>query len=145
MTKPRHPVEYRDGCKLFVDFAVGNCIVPDGKIYCPCKMCRLNRRHLPGVVYSHLTGGKDILPTYKDWMFHGEKPVWSNVEPPPSNRPTTTNAAGGSNDHGGNMHVMLRDVFGMHDVEAKNREPHAIDQGDKEIVLKEPDGVDVHK
>jgi hypothetical protein len=123
MTKPRHTMEYRDDCKSFVDFAIENCIVHDGKIYCPCKMYRLNRRHLPSVVYSHLIGGKCILPTYKNWMFHGEKPGRDHVEPPPSNRLTTTDAAGGSSDHGGNMHAMLRDVFSMHDVGAENREP----------------------
>ena len=73
--KTRHTVEYIDGCKSFVGFAVGNCIVSDSKIYCLCKMYCLNRRHLPDVVYFHLTGGKGILSTYKDWMFHGEKPV----------------------------------------------------------------------
>ena len=131
MTKPRHTIEYRDGCKSFTNFAVGNCTVPNGKIYYPCKMCRLNRCHLLGVVYSHLTGGNDILPTYKDWMFHGEKPVWGHVEPPSSNLPTTTDAIGRSSDHGENMQAMLRDVFSMHDARAKNREPQAVVHGDE--------------
>jgi hypothetical protein len=41
--------------------------------------------------------------------------VWDHVEPSPSNHPATDLASGTSN-HGENMHVMLRDVFGMHDV-----------------------------
>jgi hypothetical protein len=52
-------------------------------------------------------------------MFHGEKPVQGHVEPLPSNRPTPTDAVGGSSDHGGNMHVMLCDVFGMHNVRSR--------------------------
>ena len=58
MTKPRDTREHRDDCKSFVNFAVGNCTVPNGKIYCPCKICRLNQRHLPSVVHAYLTGRK---------------------------------------------------------------------------------------
>ena len=78
-------------------------------------------------------------------MFHGEKPVWGHVEPPPSNCPTTTDAVGGSSDYGGNMHAMLSDVFGMHDVRVENHGPQAAVQGGEEIVLEEQDEVDVHK
>ncbi|XP_059453485.1 uncharacterized protein LOC132184021 [Corylus avellana] len=37
MTKSRGTREYRDGCRLFVEFAVSNCRTPNGFIYCPCK------------------------------------------------------------------------------------------------------------
>jgi hypothetical protein len=57
MKKRRDTKEYRDGCRSFVEFVVGNCIVPNGKIYCPCTVCRLNRRYPPTVVLAHLTGG----------------------------------------------------------------------------------------
>ena len=43
------------------------------------------------------------------------------------------------------MHAMLRDVFGMHDVGSENCEPQTVVQGDEEVVLEEPDEVDVHK
>ena len=66
MTKPRILDEYIDGCRSFVDFAIQNCKTPDGLIHCPCKTCRINRRHPPGIVYEHLTGGKGIWPQYKD-------------------------------------------------------------------------------
>ncbi|XP_059461829.1 uncharacterized protein LOC132190807 [Corylus avellana] len=144
MTKPRGTNESRDGCRLFVDFTVRNYTLPDGKIYCPCKVCRLNRRYPLGVVLSHLTGGKGILLTYKDWMFHGEKPLRGHVEPSPSNRPAT-DAVGGSSDQSGNMHAMLRDVFGMHDIREDNCESQVVVQGDEEIVVEEADEVDVRK
>jgi hypothetical protein len=59
MTKPRGTREYRDSCRSFMDFAVANCIVLDGKIYFSCKVCRLNRRHTPAMVLAHLTGGNE--------------------------------------------------------------------------------------
>jgi hypothetical protein len=127
-----------------VDSAVGNCAVLDGKIYCLCKMCRLNQHYLPGVVHAHLAREKGILSTYKDWMFHGEKLVRGHVKPPPSNRPAI-DATCGSNNQGGNMHAMLRDAFDMHNVVEDNYEPQAVVQGDEEIVVEEADEVDVQK
>jgi hypothetical protein len=66
MTKSRISKEYRDGCRLFVDFAIQNCKTTDGLNFCPCKTCRLNRRRPFGLVYNHLTGGKGMWPQYKD-------------------------------------------------------------------------------
>jgi hypothetical protein len=76
MTKPRSTKEYRDGCRSFVDFAVRNCRTPDQLIVCPCKMCRLNRQHPPGIVLDHLIGGRGMWPQYKEWLYHGERPVY---------------------------------------------------------------------
>jgi hypothetical protein len=42
MTKSRGTKEYRDECRLFVDFVVRNCTILDGLIYCPYKVCCLN-------------------------------------------------------------------------------------------------------
>ncbi|XP_059441611.1 uncharacterized protein LOC132173941 isoform X2 [Corylus avellana] len=87
MTKSRGTREYRDGCKLFVEFAVSNCRTPDGFIYCPCKICRNNRRHPPGFVFDHLTGGKGVMPEYTLWYYHGEKHVQGPGTGSNSNRP----------------------------------------------------------
>ena len=65
MTKPRISNEYIDGCRSFVDFVIPNCKTPDRLIYCPCKMCRLNRGHTLALVYDHLTGGKECGPNIK--------------------------------------------------------------------------------
>jgi hypothetical protein len=58
MTKSRGMREYRDECRLFVDFTVSNRRIPNGNIYCPCKLCRNNQHHLPNVVLTLLTWGK---------------------------------------------------------------------------------------
>jgi hypothetical protein len=80
MTKPRISDEYIDGCKSFVDFAIRNCKTSDGLIHCPCKTCRINRRHPPGLVYEHLTRGKGMWPQYKDWIYLGVQPVRAPIE-----------------------------------------------------------------
>jgi hypothetical protein len=58
MKKPRSMKEYRDRSRLFVDFAIRNCKTPDRLIVCPCKMCCLNKRYLPGIVLDHLLEGR---------------------------------------------------------------------------------------
>jgi hypothetical protein len=119
MTKPRISDEYIDGCRSFVDFAIQNCKTPDGLIHCPCKTCCINRRHPPGIVYEHLTGGKEMWPQYRDWIYHGEQPLGAPVEGSNLTRPAT-DAGPNTEDVGGNMQAMLRDLFGVHDV----REDH---------------------
>jgi hypothetical protein len=104
MTKSRGTREYRDGCRSFVDFAVSNCRIPNGNIHCPCKSCRNNQRHPPGVVLAHLTGGKGIMTTYTTWFWHGEKHVRGLVAGSYSNH-SAANAASGSTEQGGNMHA----------------------------------------
>jgi hypothetical protein len=101
MTKSRGMREYRDGCRLFVDFAVSNCRIPNGNIHCPCKSCRNNQRHPPDVVLvhltvvlAHLTGGKGILTTYSTWFWHGEKHVRGPVAGSYSNRSVADVASG---------------------------------------------------
>jgi hypothetical protein len=135
MRKPRCTREYRDGCRSFVDFAVRNCRCPDGKIHCPCKACRNNKRHLPDVVCEHLTGGKGIMPTYTNWYFHGDLPVRLTVPFP--NSSTTSTDAGTSTEPGENMHEMLRDAFGVHNVNVENCDPHVVGQSIEENVTEE--------
>jgi hypothetical protein len=102
MTKPRILKEYIDGCRSFLDFAILNCRTPDGLIFCPCKMCCLNWRHTPALVYNHLIGGKGMWPQYKDWIYHGESPVQTRVEV--TSLPRSAADAGPSTaDVGGNM------------------------------------------
>jgi hypothetical protein len=132
MTKYSGTREYRDGCRLFVDFAVSNCRISNGNIHCPCKSYRNNQRHPPGVVFAHLTGGKGIMITYTTWFWHDEKHVWGPVASSYSN-PSAVDAASGSTEHGGNIHVLLRDAFGMHEVREDNCEPEVVVQGDEEI------------
>jgi hypothetical protein len=132
MTKSRGTREYKDGCRLFVDFTVSNCRIPNGNIHCPCKSCRNNQRHPPDVVLAHLTGGKGIMTTYTTWFWHGEKHVRGPIASSYSNR-STTDAASGSTKQGGDMHSMLRDAFGMHKVREDNCEPKVVVQGSEEI------------
>jgi hypothetical protein len=75
MTKSKSTKKYRDVCRSFVDFTIGNYKTPDRLIVCSCKMCHLNRRHSPGIVLDHLLGGRGMWPQYKDWICHGERPV----------------------------------------------------------------------
>jgi hypothetical protein len=80
MTKPRSMKEYIDGYRSFMDFAVRNCRTPNQLIVCPCKMCRLNRRHPLGIVLDHLIGERGMWPQYKEWIYHGERPVYAPLE-----------------------------------------------------------------
>jgi hypothetical protein len=41
MTKSRGTREYRDGCRLFVGFAVSNCRIPNGNIHCPVSRVKI--------------------------------------------------------------------------------------------------------
>jgi hypothetical protein len=132
MTKSKGTREYRDGCRLFVDFAVNNCQIPNGNIHCPCKSCRNNQCHPPGVVLAHLTRSKGIITTYTTWFWHGEKHVRGLAEGSYSNH-SAANAASGSTEQGGNMHAMLRDAFGMHEVREDNCKPEVMVQEGEEI------------
>lgn len=132
MTKSRGTREYRDGCRLFVNFAVCNCRIPSGNIHCPCKSCRNNQCHQPDVVLAHLTGGKGIMTTYTTWFWHGEKHVRGPVAGSYLNR-SAADVASGSTEQGGDMHSMLRDAFGMHEVREENCEPEVVAQGGEEI------------
>ena len=122
MTKPRILKEYIKGCRSFVDFAILNIRTPDGLIFCLCKMCHLNRRHTSALVFDHLTRGKGMWPQYKDWIYHGESPVQTQVEG--TNLPRLATDAGPSTeDVGGNMQAMLRELFGVYDVREDSNEP----------------------
>jgi hypothetical protein len=79
MSARRGTIEYNDGCRSFVAFAVSKCTAVDGKIYCPCKYCRNNQRHTPDYVLAHLTRGKEMSPGYNLWYIHGETTSGSTV------------------------------------------------------------------
>jgi hypothetical protein len=132
MTKSRGTREYKDGCRLFVDFTVSNCRIANGNIHCPCKSCRNNQHHPPGVVLAYLIGGKGIMTTYTTWFWHSEKHVRGPVAGSYLNR-LATDAASGSTEQGGDMHAMLHDTFGMHEVGEDNCEPEVVVQGGEEI------------
>ena len=70
------------------------------------------------------------MPQYEDQIYHGEKPVRVPVQCSNSNRPTVD--AGASTKQCENMHIMLCDVFGMHEVREDNCEPQVMVQGDEE-------------
>jgi hypothetical protein len=145
MMKPRISKDYIDGCRSFVDFAVLNCRTPDGLIYCPCKACCLNKRHNPALVFDHLTGGKGMSPQYKEWIYHGEPPVRTQVEE--TNLPRSAVDAGPSTeDVGGNMQALLRDLFGVHDVREDNNEPQLrAECGEEHVSDDTPDRGDAQK
>jgi hypothetical protein len=82
MIKPGDTREYIDSCKSFVDFTVGNCTVLDGKIYYQCKMCRLNRRHLPGVVHEIVVKEADEVDVqkYHELLKKAETPLYDRIK-----------------------------------------------------------------
>jgi hypothetical protein len=56
-----------------------------------------------------------MSPQYKEWIYHGEPPVRTQVEE--TNLPRSAVDVGPSTeDVGGNMQALLRDLFGVHDV-----------------------------
>jgi hypothetical protein len=137
--KPRISKEYIDGCRSFIDFAILNCRTLDGLIFCPYKTCRLNRRHTLALVYNYLTGGKGMWPQYKDWIYHGESPVQTQLEGTNLLRPAI-DARPSTEDVGGNMQAMLRDLFGVHDVKEDSNEPQPGAQaGEEQIMDDAPD------
>jgi hypothetical protein len=58
---------------------------------------------------------------YKDWIYHGEQLVRAPVEGSNLTR-LTANVGANTEDVGGNMHAMLHDLFGVHDVREDNNE-----------------------
>jgi hypothetical protein len=72
ITKPRGTREYNNGCREFVEFTVSSCRTTDGKIRCPCKMCRNNHLHSPDYVIEHLTAGRGMMTSYINWWHRGQ-------------------------------------------------------------------------
>jgi hypothetical protein len=71
MTKWRGSREYMERAEAFVKYPVTNS--RNKNIVCPCRKCGLNRSLRPEEVYDHLTGGREIMPNYTEWIWHGEK------------------------------------------------------------------------
>jgi hypothetical protein len=63
-----------------------------------------------------------MLPQYKDWIYHGESPIRTQVEGTNLPRPFA-DAGLSTEDVGGNMQAMLCDLFGVHDVRKDSNEP----------------------
>jgi hypothetical protein len=128
MSARRGTTQYNDGCRAFMEFAVRNCTTADGKIYCPCKNCRNNQWHAPAYVIAHLIEGRGMSSKYSLWYMHDEIVQGVVVPGRCSSHPSVTDAAAGSTEqvecmeqgggleHGGDMHAMLRDAFGVHEV-----------------------------
>jgi hypothetical protein len=74
--------------------------------------------------------------TYTFWYWYGEKHARSPAADSNLNRPAT-DTAGGSKEQGGDMHSMVRDVFGMHEVREENCEAEVVVQRGEEIVNEE--------
>jgi hypothetical protein len=143
MSARRGTTQYNDGCRTFVVFAVSNCTAVDGKIYYPCKYCQNNQRHTPDYVLAHLTGGRGMNPGYNLWYMHDETTTGSAIRGQCSSHHSGTDSAACSTEHGesteqgcvaveqdDDMHAMLRDAFGMHDVaEAISTDPQQVDEG----------------
>jgi hypothetical protein len=86
-----------------------------------------------------------MWPQYKDWIYHGERPVRAPVEGSNLTRPTA-NAVASIVDVGGNIYTILHDLFCMHDVREDNNESQLGMQGVEEpIVDDEPDMGDAQK
>jgi hypothetical protein len=83
-------------------------------------------------------------PGYNLWYMHGETTTGSAVRGQCSSHHSGTDAATGNNpehgefteqggvalEHDDDMHAMLRDAFGMHDVaEAISTDPQEVDEG----------------
>jgi hypothetical protein len=63
--------------------------------------------------------------TYSTWYWHGEKHALALAAGYYLNQ-LVADAAGGSTKQGGDMHAMLHDAFGMHEVKEDNCEPEVV-------------------
>jgi len=133
ITKPRGTREYNNGCREFVEFAVRNCRTTDGKIRCPCKMCQNNHLHSLDYVLEHLIAGRGMMTSYINWWHHGQMTPYNPDAAIRLNHPATDVAAGRT-EESGDMHAMLRDAFGMHEVREENRGPGGVEQLGEENV-----------
>ena len=104
----------------FVEFAVSKSTNKKCIIY-PCKKCKFNKSLSPKLVYTHLTGGTGIMPSYTEWVFHGERmcDLVSKREPT-----VEGNSSAPVLDESRTMNAMLRDVFGMHESRAEGFASH---------------------
>lgn len=69
MRKHRASIEYMEGVKEFLRFAIWNSRT-NGLIKCPFKQCGMCKTLRPGVVYDHLISEAGILPGYTAWVMH---------------------------------------------------------------------------
>jgi hypothetical protein len=96
-------------------------------------MCQNNHLHSLDYVLEHLTAGRGMMTSYINLWHHVQTTPYNPDAAIRSNHPTT-DAAGGSTEEGGNMHILLRDAFGMHEVREENRGPGGVEQLGEENV-----------
>jgi hypothetical protein len=136
MSARRGTTQHNDECRAFVEFAVSNCIAADGKIYCPCKYCRNNQRHSPDYALAHLIKGRGMTSGYSLWYMYSETARGSAVLVQFLSHHSVTDSVAGSIEQGesleqgSDMHAMLCDAFGVHDVsKAVNSQPQVVNEG----------------
>ncbi|KAL3538402.1 hypothetical protein ACH5RR_001768 [Cinchona calisaya] len=62
---------YRSGVEIFIKFAETNSMGSDGKIFCPCRICRNTKRKTVLQVELDLSV-KGFCKYYKNCVFHGK-------------------------------------------------------------------------
>ncbi|XP_059434774.1 uncharacterized protein LOC132167762 [Corylus avellana] len=110
MTKFKGLVEYMNGAKSFVEFAVSKSTNKE-YIICSCKKCKFNKSLSPKLAYTHLTGGTGIMLGYTERVFHGERMCDLVTQREPTVKGSSSALVP---DESRTMNAMLRDVFGMH-------------------------------
>ncbi|XP_061347422.1 uncharacterized protein LOC133292947 [Gastrolobium bilobum] len=105
--KPRNTIEYEQGVRVFIDFALSHSSV-EGLILCPCSPCGFRKWHEKDVVFDHLLCTK-FPEGYNFWYFHGETEIAesSNVDP------NVQHAAQDRTVHEDPIRTMLNDAFGV--------------------------------
>ncbi|XP_029126234.1 uncharacterized protein LOC114915544 [Cajanus cajan] len=68
--KPQNSIEYEQGVRQFIDFALEHNFA-NGKLICPCKRCGFKKWHCRDVVYDHLIC-TPFPKGYTCWVHHGE-------------------------------------------------------------------------
>ena len=62
--------EYKEGLNKFLDFAIERQSI-EGRIICPCCICRFKKWLTRAEAYDHLTR-KQFPVEYTKWVWHGE-------------------------------------------------------------------------
>ena len=111
--KDRRSAEYISGIEKFLDFAFANA-EGSNMIVCPCNRCKLGRKcwFTRDVLTYHLMFN-GFLPSYKEWVHHGESIFMPYGPEPRSGSHSDTNAEPNLMGHIDTI-GMLNDIFGVH-------------------------------
>ena len=110
--KNRRFVEYITGIENFLDFTFANA-EDRNMIVCPCNRCKLGRKcWFTRDVLTHHFMFNGFLPSYKEWVHHGESIFMSSVLEPQSRRHSDTNVEPNLLAHIDTI-GMLNDIFGI--------------------------------